>query len=604
MLEPSADVDPYVILVVEDNPTGLKTVRVTLEKAGYTVLEARSGHVLIEMMAHRPDLIVQDLALPDIDGFELVQRVRGLPGGKDIPIIAYTGFLTAAEEARSVEAGFTDYLFKPVAPRHLLEVVGAYLPDRDSQPQGGGQRLLVVDDDPTHRKLMKARLERAGFAVVVSPDAADALARAREAPPDLILSDVLMPNLDGFQFCLQVREDPRLARVPVLLVSSMYNEEIDQQLARKAGANGLVVKSPGFESVVAAAVANLGAPPPSRAPAPGPALGEDYTRRLAQHLDRQVSLNAHIRQRLMRREAELAILSSLVEAPKCDSVDEILEEMLHKVLHAAGASRGVIYLSGPNGTLQPRARSGYPDSTARHLDDFFGHAPVLRDAVAQKIPQVIASFTLPREVVLGSERVEQSALISPLLRRGECMGVLVVTSGKRVLTEEMLPFARAVGNQIGQALTLVQVLGAAQRGERRFRDTVDHLPIGLARTTPAGEIIDANPAFVAMLGYPDVEALRKVNVADLYIDRVARTQPGASAVGADLPTGGEVRIRRRDGSSRWVWGVSRAVRDPHEGVVYHEEAIVGTAEPKKPGRRLRIPVSSRRRSNGRRPRRS
>src|SRR5579864_4531505 len=131
MIDRSVDLDPYVILVVEDNPTGLKTVRVTLEKAGYTVLEARSGHALIEMMAHRPDLIVQDLILPDIDGFELVRRVRGLPGGKDIPIIAYTGFLTAAEEARSIETGFTDYLFKPVAPRQLLEMVGAYLPDRD-----------------------------------------------------------------------------------------------------------------------------------------------------------------------------------------------------------------------------------------------------------------------------------------------------------------------------------------------------------------------------------------------------------------------------------------------------------------------------------------
>jgi PAS domain S-box-containing protein len=605
MLDRSVDVDPPVILVVEDNPTGLKTVRVTLEKAGYTVLEARSGHALIEMMAHRPDLIVQDVILPDIDGFELVRRVRGLPGGKDIPIIAYTGFLTAAEEARSIETGFTDYLFKPVAPRQLLEMVGAYLPDRDLQKPGGrGRRLLVVDDDPTHRRLIAARLERAGFVVVASADAADALARAREVPPDLILSDVLMPDIDGFQFCLQVREDPRLARIPVLLVSSFYSEEIDQRLARNAGANDLVDKSPGFESIVAAVVANLDTPPPSRAVVPGPALGEDYSRRLAQQLDRQVSLNAHIRQRLMRREAELAVLSSLVEALKFDSVDEILEEMLHKVLHALGASRGVIYLSGPNGTLRPRAWSGYPDSTRPQLDDFFGHIRVLREALTRKIPQLIPSFTFPPGAVFGSERVEQSALISPLLQRGECVGVLVATSGQRVLTEEMRPFARAVGNQIGQALGLVQVLGAAQQGERRFRDTFDHLPIGLARTTPNGEIIDANPAFVSMVGYPDAEALRNVNVADLYIDSAPRPQPDVSVVAEYPPTGGEVWLRRRDGSTQCVWRVSRAIRDPHEGVVYYEEAIVGTAKPNKPEKRLRVPSSSRRKNHGRGTRRS
>ncbi|HLW59272.1 MAG TPA: response regulator [bacterium] len=600
MIDRSVDLDPYVILVVEDNPTGLKTVRVTLEKAGYTVLEARSGHALIEMMAHRPDLIVQDLILPDIDGFELVRRVRGLPGGKDIPIIAYTGFLTAAEEARSIETGFTDYLFKPVAPRQLLEMVGAYLPDRDLQKPGGrGQRLLVVDDDPTHRRLIAARLERAGFAVVASANAADALARARELPPDLIVSDVLMPEVDGFQFCLQVREDPRLARTPVLLVSSIYSEDIDQRLAREAGANGLVVKSPGFESVVAAVIANLNTPPPPRATAGGPTLGEDYTRRLTQQLDRQVSMNAHIRQRLMRREAELAVLSSLVEAVKCDSVDEILEEMLHKVLHALGAPRGVIYLSGPNGTLRPRAWSGYPDSIRRHLDDFFGHARVLREALTRKIPQVIPSFIFPPGAVFGPERVEQSALISPLLQRGECVGVLVATSGKRALTEEMRPFARAVGNQIGQALGLVQVLGAAQQGERRFRDTFDHLPIGLAQTTPSGEIIEANPAFAAMVGYSDAETLRNVNVGDHYIDSVPRPQPDVSAGAEYLPTGGEVRLRRRDGSTQCVWRVSRAIRDSRGGVVYYEEAIVDTGKPKKPEKRLRIASSSRRKNHGR-----
>jgi PAS domain S-box-containing protein len=484
MARTSVRVKPYIILVVEDNPTGLKTVRVTLEKAGYAVREARDGRSVLEMMTQRPDLIIQDLVLPDIDGFQLVRKIRGLPGGADIPIIAYSGLMTRLEEARSIEAGFTDYLFKPIAPERLLEIVEVYLPSRDGHKKvGGGRRLLVVDDDPIHLRLTKIRLERAGFTVQTAEGATEALSLAQQSPPDLILSDVLMPKMDGFQFCLAVRGDARLAPIPVLLFSASYDEETDRQLAREAGANGLVLKSPGFETIVDAVTSTLAAPPRSAA-ASVPVLGEDYTRRLAQQLDRQMMLATNIRRRLMQREAELAILSSLFDSLKRGAGDEVLEEMLNRVMHAAGVSRGVIYLTGQNGALVPRARSGYPSSIDQHLGDFFGHARWLHLAMEERAPRVALALSMPREILSGAEPPEQSALIAPLLQGNKCLGVLVVTSGNRVLTEEMLPFAGAVGNQIGQALGLLRTLAQPRSDRRRFRETVDRADLN--RATPAG----------------------------------------------------------------------------------------------------------------------
>jgi CheY-like chemotaxis protein len=457
----SVDVDPHVILVAEHHPQGLKTIRVTLEKAGYTVLEARTGHEILELMAHGPDLIIQDLALPGVDGFELVRRIRSHPQGADIPVIAYAGLLTRLEEARCIEVGFTDYLFKPTAPVHLLDTVEAYLPESDHPRRDGErQRLLVVDDDPTHLSLIRTRLERAGFFVTPISDASQALVNARRFPPDLILSDVLMPKMDGFQFCLAVRRHAELAHVPVLLYSSAYVEDVDRQLAREAGATDLLLKSPGFDSIIAAIEAALGTTPP-RATALSPGLSEAYTRRLSQQLDGQMALTRNVRQRLMQREAELAILSSFLDALMRGSTDEILEEMLGRVMHAAGVPEGIIYLTEPNDTLVPRVHLGYPGDQG--LADYFGHLHLLKQAITRKTPAAVPSLSRPLSPRAKAKRLQQSVLIVPIVRGETCVGVLVLSSSTRVFSEEMLPFAKTVGTQIGQTLGMVSVLAMAKR---------------------------------------------------------------------------------------------------------------------------------------------
>ena len=90
------------VLVVEDNPLTRKMLRVTLEMEGYSVIEAEDGRTaLAAATAEMPDLVLQDLILPDMNGFELVRMLRALPGGADAPILALSGFLSRIEEART-----------------------------------------------------------------------------------------------------------------------------------------------------------------------------------------------------------------------------------------------------------------------------------------------------------------------------------------------------------------------------------------------------------------------------------------------------------------------------------------------------------------------
>ncbi len=132
--------DTATILVVEDNPITRKMLRVALESEGYTVAEAGDGRAaLAEAERRRPALVLQDLILPDMNGFELVRRLRALPGLTDTPIFALSGFLGRIEEARTAEAGFTAVLVKPIEPTRLLDAIQAYVVlDRDASARGGG----------------------------------------------------------------------------------------------------------------------------------------------------------------------------------------------------------------------------------------------------------------------------------------------------------------------------------------------------------------------------------------------------------------------------------------------------------------------------------
>lgn len=177
---------PSTILVIEDNPITRKMIRVTLEDGGYTVLEAEDAHSALERMTRNsPDLILRDVLLPDMDGFELLARLRALPQGADIPILAFSGFLSAAEQSRRQGAGFTDYLFKPVEPSRILQTVRTYLaPLGPLQGKvGDGLRILVAHGDAAQRKLLRVRLERLGFRVTTAEDGMESLEQAKQFPP-------------------------------------------------------------------------------------------------------------------------------------------------------------------------------------------------------------------------------------------------------------------------------------------------------------------------------------------------------------------------------------------------------------------------------------
>lgn len=115
------------ILVVEDNETNLYLIRFILEKNGFEVIEARNGAESVELaVEEKPDVIIMDLQLPDIDGLEATKRIRASEADGEIPIIALTSYAMVGDREKALAAGCNGYIEKPINPETFMAQIGEY----------------------------------------------------------------------------------------------------------------------------------------------------------------------------------------------------------------------------------------------------------------------------------------------------------------------------------------------------------------------------------------------------------------------------------------------------------------------------------------------
>lgn len=117
------------ILVVEDTEDNRQIIRDLLSSVGYELIEAVDGAEGVAMaQSHRPDLILMDIQLPGMDGYEATRRIRGVPELAGVPIIAVTSYALSGDEAKTRAAGCDGYVAKPFSPRQLLAKIREFLP--------------------------------------------------------------------------------------------------------------------------------------------------------------------------------------------------------------------------------------------------------------------------------------------------------------------------------------------------------------------------------------------------------------------------------------------------------------------------------------------
>lgn len=246
------------ILVIEDNPANLELMSYLIEAFGHTVLPASDGASgLAAALRDRPDMIVCDVQLPDIDGYTIARRLKGDPASRAIPLVAVTALVMAGDRAQILAAGFDEYIAKPIVPETFVEQLAALLePDRHaalaSSPAPGPPdprapartraTILVVDDSPLNHELMCSILEPFGYTVLTASGVREALALAREAAPHLIVSDLHMPEQDGFALIRALKADPLLRPIKILIHSATVQSELDRREALRLGAMRFITR--------------------------------------------------------------------------------------------------------------------------------------------------------------------------------------------------------------------------------------------------------------------------------------------------------------------------------------------------------------------------
>ena len=229
------------ILVVEDTSYSLQLMKYLLIAHGHTVLEAVTGEEAIDVAAATtPDLVVMDIQLPGIDGFETMRAVRSTPGRETVPVVAVTSFAMVGDRDRALAAGFDHYLTKPIDPETFVGEINDLLPATmrgarraepaperpaasDPAPETSGgfsADILVLDDSSINQTLLRSILEPHGYRVRTASTVQEAIAAVDAQSPDLVLADVHVGGQSGMDLLSHLRAVPVLTLVPFLFLSA------------------------------------------------------------------------------------------------------------------------------------------------------------------------------------------------------------------------------------------------------------------------------------------------------------------------------------------------------------------------------------------------
>lgn len=227
------------ILVVEDDDITRGMMTRMLEKEGWTVSTARNGRVGLEQAsAVKPALILLDLMMPEMDGFQFVEELRAREDLKSVPVVVVTAKDLSQEDRERLD-GYVRLIFQKgsYSREELLfeleKLISVHAgakrrngPEAHRHFRPDASKILVIDDDPKIHDLMKRYLTREGFDVITASGGGEGLQLARKERPLAITLDVLMPEMDGWAVLYSLKADPDLADIPVIMLTVMDDRNL------------------------------------------------------------------------------------------------------------------------------------------------------------------------------------------------------------------------------------------------------------------------------------------------------------------------------------------------------------------------------------------
>jgi len=482
MSTPSSNPAAARIVIVDDHPhtasmlaRALGTFQTPVE-----ILTACGGEEALEVIGRRPpDVLITDFMMPGMNGLELIEKLKD--GREPALTILVTAYDSPGLAATARRLKVNEYLIKPVQPETIRELVGKALerlaapkPSSAQIPPASHFTILVADDYPDNIRLLARHLESEGYTFLTAADGDEALQRVRADHPDLVLLDVNMPAKNGFEVLAEMRGDPELTHIPVIMLTAARTSSRDIREGLSLGADDYITKP--FD-----------------------------WRELAARVRSKLRVK-HAEDALRRRNRELNLLPEIGQdlSARLD-VAELAEVVLQ---------RAVVALRAVNGHLVVFQSHGAPFQRLHHLQDFSPWTPeeAQKRLVAEGlIAQVAASGQ--GAIVLETQSDDrwlklpndptQSAVAVPLLSRRGVIGVLTLTHAQpRYFGDDQLTLLQAIASQAAIAIENAQ-LYAVERQRVNELVALNQLTREINTCLRAEDLFETVPQLISdTLGYP------------------------------------------------------------------------------------------------------
>ena len=205
------DGEEPLILVVDDDATVRELVGRHLERAGFAVVAARGGQEGLRLVRElRPAAVTLDVMMPDLDGWTVLAAIKSDPALASTPVVLMS---IVDQKNRGYALGAADYLVKPVDRTKLVETLTGICGSTAG-------RVLLVDDDEVVRRNVRQTLEPIGWKVIEAENGQVAVEALAAAPPDVIILDLMMPKMDGFELLDELRERRDWQEIPVVVITA------------------------------------------------------------------------------------------------------------------------------------------------------------------------------------------------------------------------------------------------------------------------------------------------------------------------------------------------------------------------------------------------
>jgi signal transduction histidine kinase/DNA-binding response OmpR family regulator len=393
------------VLIVDDHPNTALTLSRAISQLGpgIEVISATNGKTALERVKDGAvDLLITDMMMPEMNGLELIEKLKSHPGGYPTYTILITAYDVPGlrESARRLKVDET--IIKPVRPERVCQIVSQALGNmsRVEQPSQETKarpsfKILIADDIPDNVALLSRYLQSEGYSFITASDGLETLEKTRAELPDLILLDINMPKMDGFEVLQEIRTDPAIEHIPVIILTAARIGHADVQAGFNLGADDYVTKPFDRRELLARIRTKL------RVKA-----AEDVIR---------------------QRNKELSVLPEVGrELSAILDINELTDVVLRRAVETLGAMVGHIIILNPKGPLHKKYHLPTPDAS-----DFDFQLPPLNEfleVIRDTRQGLILEDTTkdPRWQVLPNDPTH-SVIMIPMFGRLDLIGLLILT---------------------------------------------------------------------------------------------------------------------------------------------------------------------------------